>query len=139
MSKPRTFNMASYRDCEFVMESALRIPGLQYVCETPGAAINFKFRCNKLRRFLRDLDGERMGNVPGYAPESRFDILTIRQLNAEGKPDQKGAIIQFDHEKKTGRIIDPRTGEEIPMPKPEIEELDIEAEGLSLNLGDSEE
>jgi hypothetical protein len=130
MPKLRSFNIASYRDCEFVMESALRIPGLQYVCENRGAAINFKQRCNKLRRYLRDLDAERIGNIPGYAPESRFDILTIRQLDASGSPSQEGCIVQFDHEVKRGKIINPQTGEEIPLPKTQ---LDLDPlEGLTL-------
>lgn len=114
---PRTFNAASYRDCHFVMEAAINRDGLQYVCSTVGAAINFKQRCNRYRSELRRLDAERMAHIPGYSPESPFDALRVRQVNAFGDSDAKGAVIQFDHSAAgEGKLIDPSTGEEIEIP-----------------------
>jgi len=120
MTRKRQFNAASYRDCHFVLDLAMEKDGLVYQCETPGAAISFKQRCNTYRARLREADAASNVIIPGYIAESRFDPLVIRQVDSNGKNDPKGCCIRFDHERKIGKIIDPDTGEEIPVPKFEI-------------------
>lgn len=130
---PSPFNAASYRDCHFAMEAALNRDGLQYVCESVGQAVNFKQRCNRYRVKLREQDAKTMAHIPGYLGESPFDALTIRQVDASGTPSREGTIIQFEHAPVgKGKLIDPTTGEEITMPK-----LDVDRSDLGLNLKDS--
>lgn len=107
---------AAYADVKYVMEMAVNKPGLQYHLSSLGATINFKQRCNRYRNLLREQAAELTANIPGYRPETAFDMLVIRQVNAEGKPDKRGCILIFDHHVPEGRLIDPETGEEISLP-----------------------
>jgi len=104
---------AAYNDVKFVMELAVEKPGLKYVSASAGKAINFKQRCNRYRNLLREIAAESMIHVPGQRGATLFDILVIRQVNAEGESDRKGAVLIFDHERADGQIFDPETGEEI--------------------------
>jgi len=104
---------AAYDDVKIVMDIAINKSGLQYVCKSYGAAINFKQRCNKYRNLLRDINEEQIRHIPGARAEVAYDILSIRQVNAAGEPDRKGAIVVFDHREPIGKLIDPETGEEI--------------------------
>jgi len=111
---------SAYSDVKFVMDMALEKDGLKYVCETPGKAINFKQRCNRYRNLLREMTQETLMHVPGQRAETLYDVLVIRQVNADGESDRRGAVIVFEHHRPEGRLIDPETGEEI---KPEIRSL----------------
>ena len=107
---------AAYSDVHYVMEAALERPNLIYECDTPGAAINFKLRCNRYRNLLREMEAERIGNIPGLRAETVFDTLVISQVDDEGKPDRQGRRLCFRHQQLHGRLIDPDTGEEIRGP-----------------------
>jgi hypothetical protein len=119
MTTKRT-SPSAYGDVKFVMDLALNKPGLRYECDSAGKAINFKQRCNRYRNLLRDMAQEAVLHVPGQRAETAYDILVIRQVNAEGESDRRGAVLVFEHHKPEGRIIDPETGLEI---KPQIESL----------------
>jgi hypothetical protein len=104
---------AAYGDVKTLMDLAVEKPGLQYICKTHGAAINFKQRCNHYRNLLREMAAEQTMLIPGYRAETAYDVLVIRQVDAEGNPSRKGAILIFDHQEPAGQIIDPETGLEI--------------------------
>lgn len=108
---------AAYADVKYVMEIAVNKPGLEYHMTSPGAAINFKHRCNRYRNLVRDMVAESAGNIPGFRAETAFDMLVIRQVNLQKEPDRRGTILIFDHIQTSGVLIDPETGEEI---SPEI-------------------
>lgn len=104
---------SAYGDVKFVMDLALEKPGLRYECSSHGVAINFKQRCNRYRNLLREMAMEQVLHVPGQRAETAYDVLVIRQVNAEGEPDRRGCILVFDRHVAEGRIIDPETNEEI--------------------------
>ena len=119
------FNALGYRDCHKIMSIANAKPGLLYVCSTVGKAVNFKQRCNVYRTKLREKDAEVNFRLPGYLPESPFDILIIRQVDESGASTPKGTILRFDHNRgEDGKLIDPETGEEITL------------DDLTINLND---
>lgn len=110
------FNALGYRDCHRIMAMANTRPGLLYVFDELGQAINFKQRCNIYRTKLREKDAEVNSRIPGYLPESPFDILIIRQVDESGTPARTGKILRFDHERGGGgRLVDPVTGEELNL------------------------
>jgi hypothetical protein len=113
---------AAYADCRFVMDLAITKPGLKYVCETAGKAINFKQRCNIYRNLLRQIATDSVMHVPGQVGTTSYDVLVVRQVNENYVSDRKGAILVFEHHRPEGKIIDPETGDEIkfgvePEPK----------------------
>ncbi len=109
-------SLAAYQDVKFVLDIAIEKSGLQYVCETAGAATHFKQRCNKYRNLLRGMQDELTSFIPGQRPESAYDILSIRQVGADLNSARDGCIILFEHRKLKGKLIDPETGEEISLP-----------------------
>lgn len=108
-------SQTSYTDVKFVMDMALKKPGLKYVCGSTGKAINFKQRCNRYRNLLRDMAQETLMHVPGQRAETSYDLLVIRQVNEDYESDRRGMILVFEHHSPEGKIIDPETGEEIPV------------------------
>lgn len=114
MSK-KQYSPAAYGDVKFVLDLAIKKPGLVYECNTPGAAINFKQRCNRYRNMLREMEAEMAGDTPGFRPSTAYDILVIRQQDAEGEPSRSGRRLVFDHEKPEGKLYDPETGQEIEI------------------------
>lgn len=104
---------AAYSDVKYVMDLAVRKPGLRYHLKSVGAAVNFKQRCNRYRNLLREIAQENIGNVPGMRAETAYDMLVIRQCDEELKPNRRGLVLVFEHHQPEGRIIDPETGEEI--------------------------
>ena len=113
MSK-KSDSPAAYEDVKYVMNIALNKPGLIYECNTPGAAIHFKQRCNRYRNLMRDMAAE-LETIPGHRPQTAYDHLVIRQTDKEGLPDRQGVRLIFDHQTPVGRIIDPQSLEEIPV------------------------
>lgn len=111
---------AAYADVKYVMDMAVKKPGLIYKCKTVGAAVNFKQRCNRYRNMLREIEAEMAGDTPGFRPQTAYDILVIRQQSADGQPSKQGAVLVFDHEEPTGTLIDPDTGEEIEIVRPPL-------------------
>lgn len=107
---------AAYGDVKFILDLAVQKPGLQYVLKTSGAAVNFKQRCNKYRNLVRDMAAETVQNIPGYRAETAYDILVIRQVDANLVPDRHGCTIMFEHQQLSGTIIDPETGNSIDIP-----------------------
>jgi len=107
---------ASFSDVKFVLDLAVKKPGLQYVLKTHGAAVNFKQRCNKYRNLVRDMAAESLAGMPGFRAETAYDSIVIRQCNSALVPDRKGCILVFDHQELEGKILDPETGEEIEIP-----------------------
>jgi len=106
---------AAYQDVKYVLDLALKKPGLRYELSTPGRAINFKQRCYMYRNLLREMAQEAIA-LPGQRAEVSYDLLIIKQVNDEGKPDkQAGRILIFEHHIPEGRLIDPETGEEIDV------------------------
>jgi hypothetical protein len=116
----KAFSPAAYSDVKYVMDTALTIPGLQYVCETSGKATHFKQRCNTYRNLLREMAQEMVLNVPGHRAETAYDILVISQVNANFLPDRHGAVLLFKHQEPLGKLINPQTGEEIFPETPSI-------------------
>jgi hypothetical protein len=116
MSSRKQDSPAAYGDVKTILDIAVTKPGLQYVCETSGAATHFKQRCNRYRNLLRQMQTELMFGTPGVRAETAYDILVISQVNAELLPDRKGAILIFRHEQPRGKLIDPESGEEIHLP-----------------------
>lgn len=106
---------AAYADVRTVMDLAVRKPGLRYILSSPGRAVHFKQRCNAYRNLLRNQAQEVGALIPGYRAETLYDILVIRQINAEGNPDRLGTILVFDHHSPEGTLIDPDSGEEIDI------------------------
>lgn len=105
----------AYRDVQFVMDLALKKPGLTYECSTAGKAINFRLRCSQFRNMKRDMVAETLSQFPGERAGTAYDALVIRQINHEGKSSRDGCILRFDHEEPEGVIRDPETGEAIPF------------------------
>jgi len=108
---------AAYADVKYVMDMALKKPGLIFETKTVGGAINFKQRCNKYRNLLREMAQEQVVGVPGYRAETAYDHLIIRQIDLEGNADRRGLRLRFDHQIPEGKIIDPETGEELYLPE----------------------
>lgn len=121
MSRTKKNSPSAYNDVKFVMDMAVEKPGLRYVLESPGRATHFKQRCNRYRNLLREQAQEQGSLIPGYRAETVYDILVIRQINAEGKPDRSGAVLIFDHHVTEGRLYDPVTGEEIIIGGPNLD------------------
>lgn len=115
---------AAYSDVRTVLDLALEKPGLTYVLKTYGAAINFRQRCHRYIKILREQEEERTGFVPGFRAELLYDTLAIKQLDASGAPSNKGCTLRFEVREVGGQLIDPTTGEEIHLPNlhPTIEE-----------------
>lgn len=107
---------ASYSDVRFVMDMAVKKPGLQYVLKTPGAATNFKQRCNKFRNLMRDMAAEALAGMPGFRAETAYDPIVIRQVNEQRIPDRQGHILVFEYQALSGELIDPETGEAVEVP-----------------------
>ena len=107
---------ASYNDVKYVLDLAVEKDGLQYHLKTPGAAVNFKQRCNKYRNLIRDMAQEQVKDIPGYRAETAYDPIVIKQVNSELKPDRHGMILLFQHQQIEGSLIDPETGREIEIP-----------------------
>lgn len=128
MSRKKSSSPAAYNDVQFVMNLAIQKPGLRYECDSVGKAVNFKHRCNIYRNMLREQAQDALDQLVssgdhtqyGKRAETIYDPLVIRQVDAEGKPSRQGAILVFDHHKPEGRIIDPETGEEIPVETPSL-------------------
>ena len=116
----KAFSPAAYNDVKYVMDMALKIPGLQYVCETSGKATHFKQRCNTYRNLLREMAQEMVINVPGYRAETAYDMLVISQVGADLIPNRHGALLLFRHQEPLGKLIHPETGEEILPDGPSI-------------------
>lgn len=116
MASKKESSPASYADVKYVLDLAIHKPGLKYVLKTPGAATNFKQRCNKFRNLMREMAAETYNGLPGFRAETAYDPLVIRQIDAEGKPSGQGCILRFDHQELQGTLIDPETGEELPIP-----------------------
>ncbi len=116
MASSKSSSPAAYNDVKFVMEMAVNKPGLKYELKTPGAAINFKQRCNRYRNMLREMAAEQIKHIPGMRAETMFDILVIRQFDASGVPSNMGCILVFDHQQLGGKLIDPETNSEIEIP-----------------------
>ena len=117
---------AAYNDVKFVLDLALKKPGLKYELTTAGRAINFKQRCYLYRNLLREMAQDTL-TIPGQRAEVAYDALIIRQINAEGESDKKaGCILVFEHHTPEGKLIDPETGEEI----------DIELDGITNYIKD---
>ena len=106
---------AAYADVRLVMDMAVRKPGLRYVLSSHGKAIHFKQRCNVYRNLLRSQAQEVGALIPGYRAETLYDTIIIRQINAAGQPDRKGAILLFEHHSAEGTLIDPETVKEIDL------------------------
>ena len=81
MASRKDNSPAAYGDVKFVLELAVKKPGLQYVMKTSGAAVNFKQRCNKYRNLIREMAAETVQNIPGHRAEVwlRRARLTLRQ------------------------------------------------------------
>jgi hypothetical protein len=107
---------AAYGDVKFVLDMALQKPGLKYVLKSPGRAVNFKQRCNRFRSLMREMAAEALAGTPGFRAETAYDPLVIRQINEKGEPDRHGAVLLFEHQEIEGTLLDPETGEEIPIP-----------------------
>ena len=105
----------SYGDVKYVMDIAIKKPGLIYKLATPGQAVNFKQRCNRYRNMLREQQEELYAGVPGQRASTTYDALVIRQTNPEQQPDRKGQWLIFDHQEVSGELIDPETGETIKI------------------------
>ena len=108
-------SLAAYGDCKTVLDMALQVDGLQYVLSSVGRAVNFKLRCNRYRVLLREVEQEMLAATPGARAEIAYDILLIRQVDAEGESSRQGTIIKFDHHKTEGILRD-ADGNEIPLP-----------------------
>lgn len=106
---------AAYSDVKYVMDMALKRPGLLYECSTPGKATHFKQRCNKYRNLLREIAQEQIASIPGQRAETAYDILVIGQLNSDRESDRRGTILEFRHQEPLGKLIDPETGDEIQV------------------------
>jgi len=107
---------AAYADVKYVLDLALNKPDLQYILKSPGAATNFKQRCNRYRNMIREMTAETLQNIPGVRAETAYDSLVIRQVNAELMPDRRGAILIFARQDLLGQLFDPATGEELELP-----------------------
>lgn len=116
MASRKANSPASYQDVKFVLDMAVKKPGLQYILKTPGAAVNFKQRCNKYRSIVREMVAETLQNIPGMRAETAYDPLVIRQVNAQLVSDREGCILLFEHQQIEGMLLDPETGEEIEIP-----------------------
>lgn len=110
---------AAYNDVKYVMDMALERPGLIYELKTPGKAVNFKLRCNKYRNLRRDMAAEAV-TLPGFRPETAYDILVIRQTDEEGNSSRKGRRLVFDHAENDGVLLDPETGAKIDLNIPHL-------------------
>lgn len=111
---------AAYNDVKYVMDLALKRPGLRYEFKAHGTAVNFKQRANRYRNLLREQQQELYHQVPGQRASTIYDALVIRQVNEEGEPDRKGCVLVFDHHSVEGKLVDPETGEEIQFDLPSL-------------------
>lgn len=103
---------AHYGDVKRVMDLALKKPGLKCRFSTPGKAINFKQRCNRYRKLMREIAAEQVELVPGNRAEVAYDVLCISTIREDGTPDKKaGTLVLFSHYTEPDEIIDPDTGE----------------------------
>jgi hypothetical protein len=105
----------AYADVITVLNLAVEKPGLRYRLKSYGQAINFKQRCYRYMKILRDQQEEISGFVPGFVPETIYDKLIIRQVNETGDNDPKGRLISFETRDISGDLIDPETGEAISV------------------------
>jgi len=108
-------SLASYTDCQRVMDIALERPGLLYELDTTGQAVNFRMRCHRFRSLLLKLEEDRLMGVPGLSPSTAYDTLVIRFANVpEG--ENVSNQLRFDHRSQTpGKLLDPDTGQEIKV------------------------
>jgi hypothetical protein len=116
MASRKDSSPAAYGDVKFILELAVKKPGLQYVLKSSGAAVNFKQRCNKYRNLIREMAAETVLNIPGHRAETAYDVLVIRQVGPDRLPDRHGCTILFEHQQLSGSIIDPETGDLIEIP-----------------------
>lgn len=117
---------AAYPDVKYVMDLALKKPGLRYELNTPGKAIHFKQRCNKYRNLLRAQAQEALNLIPGQRAETAYDCLVIRQQDENGQPSRQGRSLIFDHVIPEGKLFDPESGEEIQLELPSITDSIVE-------------
>lgn len=106
---------SAYGDVKTVLEHAMQHPGLLYRLKSYGAAVNFRQRCYKYMKLLREIESEQAFGVPGFRPEILFDCLIIRQIDETGEVNSKGRVLRFEQHEMTGVMIDPNTGEEIKI------------------------
>lgn len=111
---------AQFQDVKFVLELAVKKPGLIYELPTHGKAVNFRQRCYQYRNFLRAIQEEQAGDIPGFRAELTYDTLVVSIIDAEGKPNKKsGTRLLFTHRVLSeGKLIDPDTGEEVDLSSP---------------------
>lgn len=105
----------AFEDVKYVLDLALKRPGLIYRLESGGKATYFKQRCNQYRVMLRKIASETAAHAPGFRPEISYDKLTIRQLDAEGNPSRDGSSLQFVMPEPVGELVDPETGAAISL------------------------
>tara|TARA_R110000868_G_scaffold76760_8_gene220462 strand:- start:3144 stop:3512 length:369 start_codon:yes stop_codon:yes gene_type:complete len=116
MTNSKLSSPAAYSDVRTVLDLALEKPGLIYKLKSYGQAINFRQRCNRYRKILREQEVEISGHVPGFRPETAYDTLNIRQTDEHGKWDNHGLFIRFELQELGGDLIDPVSGEIITIP-----------------------
>ena len=115
MPKGLSRSSAHYNDVKPIMDAALERPGLIYELKSINQAHHFRQKCYKYRTFLRDLEEERVGNIPGHAVTIAYDILVIR-FTRKDEGEKFSRFLQFDHNSTgPGRLIDPDTGQEIKI------------------------
>lgn len=124
MTSKKANSPAAYNDVRFIMDLAVRQPGLTFECATNGRAIYFLQRCNKFRNMVREIQAELLANTPGVRAQTAYDALVIRLISAAtGEPDRKGTMVLFEHERADGVLRD-ADGNIIELPK------------MSFNLGE---
>jgi len=109
MTKPKGSSVydspAYFTQHAAIMDKALAAPGLHYRFTTRGAAVNFRQNCYRYRNLLRKLELQRLLDVPGMAPSTIYDSLTI---TFAGGTDSSTLVFSLSDE---GTIVDPATGE----------------------------
>jgi hypothetical protein len=116
MTSLKANSPAAYGDVKFVLDMAIKQPGLLYECTDSGRAIYFRQRCNRYRNLLRTMQAELMTLTPGVRAQTAYDVLVIRQIGAEGKASSSGNTLRFDHEALTGILRNP-DGSVIEIPE----------------------
>ena len=99
---------AAYNDVRYVLDIAVKTPGITYEFATSGKAVNFRQRCNRYRNLMRQMSAELLADTPGARAQTAYDCIVIRQIDAEtGQPSRKGTVLLFDHERPEGILRAP--------------------------------
>jgi len=71
-------NKTTLNDVRLIMEAAAKDPrGIVFRVATYGKAVNLRMLCYRWRKQQRELEKERLGEVPGLLPQDPYGTLVI--------------------------------------------------------------